>query len=1056
MISKLVARSYKGGLRTVAVLIALLSLLVPGVAGAANPSQETDVSNLAITEEIGGVSVDSQLEGLKGTVEVVVRLKAPSLTQALGRDIKRAANKPTLVENQGHLQRISQEQDALMAQISSMGGREITRFSRALNAVVVSIDASRIRDVAKMAGVSAVRQVTHYELELTETVPYIGAGVVQATGVDGSGVVVAVLDSGVDYTHKNLGGPGTLAAYAAAYGTSTSDPLNTTRDGLFPTAKVVDGFDFVGEVWPTGPGGNTNADRTEDPDPIDLEGHGTHVADIIAGKSLDGTHKGVAPGASIVAVKVCSAVASSCNGVALLKGVEFSLDPNGDGDLSDAVDVINMSLGSSYGRPEDDLSFASANAVKAGVVVVASAGNSADRPYIVGSPSSTAEVISVAQTQVPSAVSFALRITAPAVIAGLSRNTATVSYAPISSAGFAGDVVFAGLACDGNPLPPGLTGKVVLVDRGACAVSQKVRNVSAAGASAVLLGLVAAGDAVTFSNGGECPTTPDGTCKPTLVIIQPTSTAIKARLNAGDTVSVAVSTADSTALIGSMVGSSSRGPNAANAIKPDIGAPGASISAIAGTGDGTEPFGGTSGAAPMVAGAAALLLDKYPNRTPAEIKAVLMNTADTDIETNPANAPGVLAPISRIGGGEVRVNRAVSSTTAAWDARDRTGSLSFGYLTVWEPKWFAKRLLIRNYSNVAKTYYIQSNFRYADDAANGGVFLGFPETVRVPANSSRTIPVEVGIIPNLLPQWTLNGGSLGGTGSTLQSVEFDGYLTITNDNDATDIVTVPWQVMPRRSANVYVNIPRFRIGWFDTIVLGNWGASVTTQGEIFALTGQSSRVPRTSLPKPGDNFAIVDLRAVGVRPAVSGTTPLVQFGINTFGTRPHPNYPAQFSVFIDNNNDGDFEFEIFNAELGTFASSGQNVVFIDNLDDAAPGTARFFTDADLNSANVILTAPLADLGLTPTSQFTFAVAAFDNYFTGNLTDVIENMRVTPGTLRYVPVNGYTLTIPANEIAPLTIGTPAGGSTASPSQRGFLILVRNQMTEREGIIVRIDP
>ena len=127
------------------------------------------------------------------------------------------------------------------------------------------------------------------------------------------------------------------------------------------------------------------------------------MADIIAGKSTDGLHKGVAPGASLYAVGVCSKISTSCSGVALLQGMDFALDPNGDGNIADAVDVINMSLGSTYGQRQDDLSAASANAVTLGVVVVASAGNAADKPYIVGSPSSTPEVISVAQTQVPSA-----------------------------------------------------------------------------------------------------------------------------------------------------------------------------------------------------------------------------------------------------------------------------------------------------------------------------------------------------------------------------------------------------------------------------------------------------------------------------------------------------------------------------------------------------------------------------------------------------------------------------------------------------------------------------
>src|SRR5262249_24987583 len=242
-----------------------------------------------------------------------------------------------------------------------------------------------------------------------------GAKAVQDAGFDGSGVRVAVLDTGIDYTHKFFGGPGTAAAYQAAYGTSTADSKNTTTDGLFPTAKVIGGFDFVGEKWPAGP-------LAPDPDPIDcgpsvipapcFGGHGTHVADIIAGN--DGaSHKGVAPGASLYAVKVCSAIALACSGAALLQGIEFALDPDGDGDISDAVDVINMSLGASYGQIQDDLAEASAIAARLGVVVVAAAGNAADRPYIVSSPSIAPEAISVAETHVPSAVQNLMAIVSP-------------------------------------------------------------------------------------------------------------------------------------------------------------------------------------------------------------------------------------------------------------------------------------------------------------------------------------------------------------------------------------------------------------------------------------------------------------------------------------------------------------------------------------------------------------------------------------------------------------------------------------------------------------------
>jgi hypothetical protein len=151
-------------------------------------------------------------------------------------------------------------------------------------------------------------------------------------------------------------------------------------------------------------------------------------------------------------------------------------------------------------------------------------------------------------------------------------------------------------------------------------------------------------------------------------------------------------------LVGQMVSSSSRGPNPGvmfhgndimygQLIKPEIGAPGASVSAEAGTGLGATAFGGTSGATPMVTGSAALLLNssRFLGRLeigPLELKSLLMNNAETNILTQPAALGGALAPITRIGGGEVRVDRAVASPSAAWEFNNRTGALSFGFMDV--------------------------------------------------------------------------------------------------------------------------------------------------------------------------------------------------------------------------------------------------------------------------------------------------------------------------------------------------------------------------------------
>src|SRR6266571_3530705 len=1050
-------------------LVAAMTVERPQAGASSGGARLADASALAVRGGVQAASVDPRLVGSKGTVDIVVGLADAPLTVVQGRNFKKVGGALDAGQQRAYLRQLAQKQDALMGQVRGMGGRELGRVGKALNAVIVSIDAARIQDIAALPGVRSIRPLINYQLDLSETVPYIGASAVQAAGFDGTGTRVAVLDSGIDYTHAFLGGPGTAAAYAAAYGTSTSDPLNTTTDGLFPTAKVIGGYDFVGELWPTpnaalcglDASGNPKTCLLPDPDPIDCGpaaipapcagSHGTHVSDIIAGN--DGSHKGVAPGAHLYAVKVCSAVSTSCSGVALLEGMDFALDPNGDGDISDAVDVVNMSLGASYGQFEDDLSEASANAVRSGVVVVASAGNAADRPYITGSPSSTPEVISVAQTQVPSAIAFPLVINSPATIAGTYGNTATVDWAPIGAGFTAVPVASVGRGCPaGSPSPaadPYLAdpaGKVALIDRGACAVSLKVDRAAKAGAVGVLIGLVASGDAISFSFGGG------DTFVPTLVITQSTSSLIKA--NIGAPVVVSVSPAFTIPLVMSMVGSSSRGPNYSyNAIKPDIGAPGASVSALAGSGTGATAFGGTSGAAPMVSGSAALLIQKYPARTPSEIKSVLMNTAEAGIRINPATQPGVLAPITRIGGGEVRVDRAARSTTAAWDDDSLGGSLSFGYHPVTGTMTLNTTARVRNYGPTARTYSIAPLYRYIDDVANGAVTLSVPSSVSVPANGSATFRVRLKVDPSKLPIWDLNGGSRGGDGFRLQGVEYDGYIVVA---DSTDAVHLAWQILPHKAAAVTPASSTIDLVGTGTgsVALSNATGAVAGRVEVFSLLGRSGKIPNPFLPGPGDNFAVIDLRSVGARlVGLGGGTFGVQFAVNTFGERAHPNYPAEFDVYIDNDRDGKFDFVVFNLENGGFAATGQNVTAVFNLKTNA-STVYFFTDADLNSANSILTAPLSALGLTPGTQFDFSVFAFDNYFSGALTDAIEGMTCTLGTTRFVGSGIPAAGVPAGGSSTLTVNAVPGGDVASPSQTGLLLMYRDSRSQQEASPITI--
>lgn len=1035
-------------------ILALFSLAV-FVLPVALWSQQTpmpDVSDLALPSPTS-TKITPLLLKSKGQVNVWVELANPALARAHASAM--ASGKPLTREEQHAYHNVLRgKQVELSAAAASMGARELGHVTKAHNAVAFSVDAAMVPVLAAQPGVVAVRPVIDYTVsDISETVGYIGATAVQNLGVTGKGVRVAVLDSGIDYTHRDLGGSGTAADYTAAFGTSLDDPRNQTiNPALFPTKKVVGGYDFVGEHWPNGP-------LAPDPNPIGCGGvggcdgtHGTHVSDILAGASLDGTHKGVAPGAQLYAVKVCSSVSTACSGVALLQGMDFALDPNGDNDLEDKVDVINMSLGSAYGMNEDDLTQAAENAVHLGVVVVTAAGNNGNLPYVVSSPSIGPGIISVAQTQVPSALFYPLVVNSPASIAGSYNNTATVDWAPVSN-GFTGNVAYVGQGCPADSIAPGSpedpylanpSGKVALIDRGACSVSLKVDRAANAGAIGVLVKLVAPGDPFSFSFGGG------STFVPTLIITQSDGNAIKQALT---TSPVNVTVHDSFPLKMSMVSSSARGPSYSyQTIKPEIGAPGASISAIAGTGTVEAAFGGTSGATPMVAGSAALLLEARPHASPTEIKSRLMNNAETQILTAPNIFPGELAPATRIGAGEVRVDRALASKTAAWVRDDESAAVSLGYAALTGQTEFRKTVTVRNFSNVARSYAVGMDFRNPSNPAVAAVHMDLPHFVHVSARDQEDFDVRIKVDPSKLQPWTLNGGSNGGNGQLLTQLELDGHITLSDNKDT---IRVPWQLLPHKAADVdpQDDTVELRHG-SGALRLSNHGAT-SGRVEVFAWTGTSPKIPNSQLPKPGDAFAVIDLHNVGVRLASAGATPVVQFGINTFGARSHPNYPAEFDIVIDSKNTGTPDFLVFNLENGGFGATGQNVTEVFNLATNTPVGIFFYTDADLDSSNAILTAPLSAVGLTTASRFSFSVFAFDNYFTGNLTDSIQNMTFSFAQPHFIASGIPSTGVPVHGSAVLTVASVPGGDTASPSQAGLLLLYRDAASNHEAQAIRVD-
>ena len=490
----------------------------------ATPRVPAGIDDLRLDQPVTGVAptrptkLEASLLSATGVRQVVVRLAAPSVAEVAADGGGTAAQRTARTA-------VTAQQDRFVA---TTDGSVMARTEVAANAVVLEVDAAELTALAADPNVISIRPVIDYRLALSDTVPYIGAAALHdEEGVTGEGVTVAVLDSGIDYTHEAFGG---YSNYDAQYGADTTDPENKDMPAwanISAATNIIGGFDFVGEAWPDD--SDSGGPLRPDADPIDCGGktigpepdaplceggHGTHVADIIGGI------EGVAPGAELYAVKVCSAVSTACSGVALLLGMDFALDPNGDGSTDDHVDIVNMSLGSDYGQwIDDDLSFAVENASAVGVLTVSSSGNGSDKPYVTGSPAAAPSALSVAQTAVPSDVLPLLAVTSPsglgpypAVHQPWSQSLAdsglvsgNFQYGNGAGGGLNGCDVGADPNNGTRPFPAGsLAGLVVLVNRGACDFSLKIANIAFGGAVAGIIGMV--NDDPPFTGSlGACP-----------------------------------------------------------------------------------------------------------------------------------------------------------------------------------------------------------------------------------------------------------------------------------------------------------------------------------------------------------------------------------------------------------------------------------------------------------------------------------------------------------------------------------------------------------------------
>ena len=1040
------------------VLLLVLGLAVALALGLAATGSAADKPYP--TEDFGDLTIDiSNADIRPGQVEVIVQVSGdPVAVVQAEADRELTEQEETQIANE-----LEAKQNAIEPRIQQLGGQVVDDFQYAYNGIRVKIERGRLGDVENLENVVAVHRIGKVYLDHQNSVPLIRApevwgGIAGVGGFKGEGIKVAIMDTGIDYTHADFGGPGTVEAYEEEH----ADEANVQFPQYFgPDApKVKGGYDFVGDEF-TG-----SNEPQPDPDPIDCNGHGSHVAGTAAGfgvtdegETFQGPYDtttftrsftvgpGVAPLADLYALKVFGCAGSTTEAI-MIAAMEWTVEND--------MDVLNMSIGSPYGSRTEATAAAATNTARSGVIVVASAGNNMQNPYITGSPASGTWAIGVAANEsAPTFPGVRLELSdGSEVVANLLNDVPVedgtnveVFVAPeIEGEGEPDGIEDnVGLGCHHPSAPPGFNhansyegaeGKLVVTERGICA--RVARAIFGQKEGAVAVAMVNNGPGYPPFE-GRIRVNPD-TGEEYLVtipflgirgVLGPPPTDDGDRLAASASVTMYNTGIPNPNFLG-FATFTSGGPRFGDSwLKPDVTAPGVSILS-AGVGLGTEGavISGTSMAAPHTAGLAALVKQSHPGwRRVEDLKAAIVNTA------SPAGVAGLTGyRISRGGTGLIQAPPAVVTQTVAIGDRG-TGSLSFGYEELLADFSESKTITLRNNGRTAATFEVSlTNPQGRPHTASVSA-----TTVTVPARGTATVPVALSV-----PVATVGNSEPGADPFAFREV--GGLVTFTPTAGSNGGVTlrVPYYLVPRALSNVQARVEENEL----RPTRPRTTATVTNNGVIpgiadFYVWG---------LDDPNErDVTWNDLRAVGVQSfPFAGGDRFVVFAINQWHrvSNAGANY---YELPIDNNDDGNADWFVIAADPGLFTGTytGRLAVFTLRAGTATL-TQRSLAIAPSDTSTVLLPLLASHIGVTAASpRFSYGALSEDPFHGESADDVIADERgrfnafspsisqgmyeeVNPGESTTVPVEidpaEWALT-PAKGIMVVTFDDRAGAPEA---------------------------
>jgi minor extracellular serine protease Vpr len=403
---------------------------------------------------------------------------------------------------------------------------------------------------------------------LQKSMELVGVNSARLDGLEGQGIKIGIIDTGIDYNHPDLLGYG-------------------------PSGKVIGGYDYV----------------NPSEKPLDTNGHGTEVAGIIA---ADGNFTGIVPKAKLFSYKV-SSTGEAVSSDYIVEAIQQA--------IQDGVNVVNISLG--INRTNDQIDNAIDEAVKKGIVIVVAAGNNGPQEDTIGSPGKDINAITVGASY----NNLTSSLVATFEVGKIQYQVLPMVGVQGLSSPIEGKIVYGGYGRLQDLQNLDVKGAILLEERGSDVKGQKVyfsekeKNAANFGAKAL----------VVFNNEtgiffGELigPNKTAGYTPriPVISMSQEDGVALKSMLTSN--------TAGSLNMFyhpDFVAPFSSQGPVSPFYIKPDLVAPGVFVNSTT-LGGKYNLTSGTSFASPHVTGAAAIILQKYPGLSPSDVASLLVTTTD--------------------------------------------------------------------------------------------------------------------------------------------------------------------------------------------------------------------------------------------------------------------------------------------------------------------------------------------------------------------------------------------------------------------------------------------